>query len=91
MLPEHPSTRSTTSRGLDDEAFDEIAAEGELVAQVDDASGEVAFEVMQGDVAGRADLPGSGELDDSDKYVFTAGPAMRDRYATRPPAPVRDE
>ncbi|WP_344455504.1 winged helix-turn-helix transcriptional regulator [Actinocorallia aurantiaca] len=34
-------------------------------------------------------------LDDSDKYVFTAGPAagpaMRDRYATRPPAPARDE
>ncbi|WP_459180911.1 hypothetical protein [Streptomyces sp.] len=42
-----------TDSGFDDEAFDEAVAECELIAQIDGAAEEIAFEVARGDVMGR--------------------------------------
>ena len=44
------------------EAFDEAVAECELVAQIDGAAGEVALEVVGGDVVGCVGLLGAGEV-----------------------------
>jgi len=48
---------------LDDQASDAPVVEGEPEVQVDDAAGEVAFEVVDGGVMLVIDLLGAGELD----------------------------